>query len=435
MEAVTVRLEALWIRVVGSVTSPAFYIQLTIVAAAVLLAFVVALVVKRRTAVFRVEPEPGPLHAFRSVLFETRHLVFPALAVLLLGVAADLGLALAGESWLVRIAQSLAVVLLLFTVITRFVDSPLITGLLKWAGIPLATLHVFGWLDDLTRYLDGISIQVGNISLSALAVGRTVFFGTLLFWLGRVSSSTGQRVIRSRPQLDVGTREVIAKLFEISIFSLVFILLLQIMGLNLTALAVFSGALGVGLGFGLQKIAANFVSGVIILMDRSITPGDYLELEDGRAGVLRDMNMRSATLETFDGKDIVVPNETFISTAFTNWTHYNTTQRYSLLFSVAYKTELPAMFDVVRQVVAGHPQVIPDPANPGGERASVEIDSFGDSGINILVEYWMDGIDDGPNHVKADLMLMIWTALKAHGVEIPFPQREVSILTKAADDS
>ncbi|MGH9320711.1 MAG: mechanosensitive ion channel family protein [Vicinamibacteria bacterium] len=430
MEALGVRFEDLWASISGWFTSPQFYVQLGTVVAAMLLAFLAALLIKRRAVVLKAEPKPGPWHTFRSLLFQTRDLLFPAMSVLLLGISIEIAAPFVDQSWLIRFAQSLALVFLLYTVIARFVDSSLMTGLLKWVGIPLATLHVFGWLDDLTNYLDGISFEVGNIRLSAYAAGRTLFFGTILFWLGRISNSTGKRVIRSQPQLDVGTREVIAKLFEISIFALVFLLLLQVMGINLTALAVFSGALGVGIGFGLQKIAANFVSGIIILMDRSITLGDYIELEDGRAGTLREMNMRSATLETFDGKDIVVPNEAFVATAFTNWTHYNKMQRYSLEFSVAYRTDLPPMFERVREVVASHPQVIPGPDEPDGECASVEIDSFGDSGINIQVEYWMEGVDDGPNNVKADLLLMIWAALREHDIEMPFPQREISILTK-----
>ena len=200
------------------------------------------------------------------------------------------------------------------------------------------------------------------------------------------------------------------------------------MGIDLTALAVFGGALGVGLGFGLQQIASNFISGIIILLDRTITIGDYIELEDGRGGTLRELTMRSATLETFDGKDIMVPNEQFITTAFTNWTHNNKKQRYSLHFEVAYKTDLEPMFERIREVCATHPQVLSGEQYPLEERPDAEIEGFADSGIMILVEFWMEGIDDGKNRVGGDLYLMIWLALKEMGVEIPFPQREVKVL-------
>ena len=176
------------------------------------------------------------------------------------------------------------------------------------------------------------------------------------------------------------------------------------------------------------QIASNFISGIIILLDKSLTIGDYIELEDGRTGVLRELTMRSATLETYDGKDIMVPNETFITTSFTNWTHNNPQQRYDLTFSVAYSTDIPALIEIVRDVVASHPQVLSGEGVPKAEQPDAEIESFGDSGINILVEFWMDGVDDGENRVGADLNLMIWMALKQHNIEIPFPQREVRVL-------
>jgi small-conductance mechanosensitive channel len=156
--------------------------------------------------------------------------------------------------------------------------------------------------------------------------------------------------------------------------------------------------------------------------------GDYIELADGRTGIIRELKMRSTTLETFDGKDIMVPNESFITSSFINWTHKNKKQRYDLEFSVAYNTDLPALFALIRQVVASHPQVLSGAELPIEEQPDAEIKAFGDSGIEILVEFWMEAIDDGRHRVRADLLLMIWQALKEHQIEIPFPQREVRIL-------
>ena len=220
------------------------------------------------------------------------------------------------------------------------------------------------------------------------------------------------------------------KLLEMGIFFVIFLLLLQIMGINLTALAVFGGALGVGIGIGLQAIASNFISGIIILLDRSVSIGDYIELEDGRTGVVRQLNMRSTTMETFDGKDIVVPNEKFIVETFTNWTRKDQQQRYRVDFSVAYHSDIRKLVDIIKQVVASHPQVLSGDDVPFENRPDCEIDSFGDSGINMFVEFWMEGIDDGKNRVGGDLLLMILESLQQHGYEIPFPQREVRVLNE-----
>lgn len=412
-------------------SSPEFYSQLGLILLAVLIAFSVAKFLKSSSPILRQAPSEGPALNLRQGLYRLRDLILPLMLVLALSIAVDVGHALTTQSWLIRVGLSLAVIFMLYSIINRFVEKRLFRKMALWLILPIAVLHVFGWLDEVVVYLETISLQIGNFKISAYGVARVLIFGSVLFWLGRLSSSAGQQIIRNQHDLDAGTREVFAKLFQVTLFVVVFLMLLQIMGINLTALAVFGGALGVGLGFGLQSIASNFISGIILLMDRSLSVGDYVEMEDGRAGTIRELKMRSTTLETFDGKDIMVPNEQFITTSFTNWTHKNAKQRYSLDFQVAYKTDLHLLFKVVREVVASHPQVISGEDIPIEERPDAEIKGFADSGIDILVEFWMEGIDDGPNRVGADLLLMIWDKLKQHGIEIPFPQREIKILGEA----
>lgn len=291
---------------------------------------------------------------------------------------------------------------------------------------------LLGFLDGAIATLERASITVGTVDISAYDAVRVAVFGSLLFWIGRLSSRTGRGLINRQTRLDRRTRELASKLLEVTIFLVIALLLLQIIGVDLTALAVFGGALGVGIGFGLQAIAANLISGIIIQLDRSVSIGDYLELEDGRAGVVRELNMRSTTLETFDGKDIVVPNEKLIVETFTNWTHKDKRQRYRVDFSVAYHSDIRKLVEIIKQVVASHPRVFSGEDVVFEERPDCEIDSFGDSGINMFVEFWMEGIDDGKNRVGGDLLLMILEALQEHGFEIPFPQREVRMLDAPA---
>ncbi|MEX2617043.1 MAG: mechanosensitive ion channel domain-containing protein [Alphaproteobacteria bacterium] len=408
--------------------SSAFYLQIGIVLTALIVSWILSKSVVSRIRIFREEPQSGNYLDLRMTIHNAGALVPVLMAAIMLGIATPVSAEAIGSFWLVRAAQGVAFIYLVYSLANHFISNKTITFILKWIGVPIALLYIAGWLSIFTEHLDSISFEIGNIRISLYAVLRTFIFGIVLFWLGRVSNATGQRLIRNRDAMDAGTREVIAKLFEIGIFVLIFLLLMNVMGIDLTALAVFGGALGVGLGFGLQQIASNFISGIIILLDRTISIGDYIELEDGRTGVLRELTMRSATLETFDGKDIMVPNERFITTAFTNWTHNNRKQRYSLYFQVAYDTDLEKLFDIVRDVVASHPKVLSGNDLPIEERPDAEIEKFGDSGIEILVEFWMIGIDDGENRVGGDLNLMIWTALKANGINIPFPQREVRVL-------
>jgi small-conductance mechanosensitive channel len=296
--------------------------------------------------------------------------------------------------------------------------------------MPLAILKVVGWLGPITQHLDSIKIHLGNINFSLYGILRTLFFGMILFWLGRLSNDIGKKFIRRQQDLDFTTREIFAKLFEILLLIIFFFILLKVMGINLTTLAVFGGALGVGLGFGLQAIASNFISGIILLLDRSLVIGDYIELENGNRGTIRELGTRSTTLETYDGKDIVVPNEQLITNSFTNWTHKNKRQRYQLEFQVSYKTDLHTLFPILKKAIASHPQVLSGDDYEFEEQPDAEISGFGDSGVNILIEFWMEDIDDGKNRVGADLLMIIWDILKEHVIEIPYPQREVRILNQ-----
>jgi small-conductance mechanosensitive channel len=411
-----------------ALAQPETYSQLIIVVVVYLVAFFLARRI-RHYLPFLDATESDVMQApLRQFTGKLGRLLFPVLAILLLRVSVEISNSLLDHHWVNQVAMSISVLLLFHSIVRDFISSNVVAGLFRWIGMPLIVLFLLGLLDDLVVILESVSIDIGNIDISLYGIARVTLFGSLLFWLGRVSSKTGRDIIHRQENLEVRTREVAAKMLEMGIFFIIFMLLLQVMGINLTALAVFGGALGVGIGIGLQAIASNFISGIIILFDRSVSIGDYVELEDGRTGVVRQLNMRSTTMETFDGKDIVVPNEKFIVETFTNWTRKDQQQRYRVDFSVAYHSNIRKLVDIIKQVVASHPQVLSGEDVPFENRPDCEIDSFGDSGINMFVEFWMEGIDDGKNRVGGDLLLMILEALQEHGYEIPFPQREVRVL-------
>jgi len=259
---------------------------------------------------------------------------------------------------------------------------------------------------------------------------RFFLLGFLVVVLARMVNNYGKGIIKRQKRIDVRTKEILSKIYEVIIFCTVALILLNIMGVNLTTLAVFSGAVGVGLGLGLQSIASNFIFGIIILLDNSITIDDYIEINDEQKGFVREFRMRYTVLETYDGKDIVVPNETFISSTFINWSHKDPKQRYRVDFSVAYDTDVRSMVELIKTAVGEHPQVLNGNNVALEERPDCEIDSFGDSGINMFVEFWILGIDDGKNRVGGDLNLIILETLKNNGIEIPFPQREIKIVSQ-----
>ena len=206
------------------------------------------------------------------------------------------------------------------------------------------------------------------------------------------------------------------------IFGIAFLLLMNIMGVPLTSLAVLGGAIGVGLGFGLQKIAANYMSGVILLIEGQATIGDYGELDNGDAGTIVKTTARAMILEMFAGRWIVVPNEDFITTRVINYSDQGSANRLEVDFSVSYDTDINLIPDIVAAAVAKHPGVLEEPEPP-----DVELRGFGESGIDFGVEFWVNGIDDGKNKYASDVLFLIWNALKENNIEIPYPRRVIEM--------
>ena len=399
---------------VGWLSSPQFYAQVIAIIVAVLIARIAAKQILAKLWLFNTEPDEGKLLRYRKLLYSCRDLLRPVLVVVMLAVAASICDAAFGSSWLVRLAGTAAVVSLLYAVINRFISHPIINAAARWIGMPLAAIYMFGQMGTLINWLDSVAFSAGNIRISALALIKAAGFGGLLFWAGRVSSTAGQKVIRDQQSVDIQTRELAAKALELAVFAIVALLLMNVLGLDLTALAVLSGAVGVGLGFGLQQIASNFISGIIILLERSLKVGDFIELEDGRSGTLRDINMRSSTLATYDGKDIMVPNERFITTRFVNWTHRDPAQRYEVPFSVSYDTDIHKVAPLIVKAISKVPGILAKPEAP-----QCELKSFGNSGVQFTAKFWVNGIDDGQNNYTSDVLYAIWDALKVAKIEMP----------------
>lgn len=414
---------SLFQQVLQIVFNPVFYAQAGTILLAIGAAYILAGIIRKNTPLFENPADDAKFFKLRESLHSVRDMLFPLLVITALAVSIEAAAAAIGSNWLIKLAQSASVVYFLYALIRRLIAHPLIRMLAIWIGLPVVALQVFGLFEPVSAFLDGISLEAGNIRISLYFLIKAVIAGATFFWLGRVSTKVGQRVIRGQQSLDMPTRELFAKLFEIALFFGVFVLLLQVLGLDLTALTVFGGALGVGLGFGLQQIASNFISGIILLIERSMSAGDYIELEDGRAGIIKDINMRSTALATFDGKEIMVPNEAFITSAFTNWTRDDPRQRYEVDFSVAYDTDLHKVPPAIEAAVLKHPKVLKQPEMP-----DCELRGFGESGVQFAVEFWVDGLDDGPNKFSSDVLFLVWDALKEGGIQIPYPQREVRIL-------
>lgn len=292
----------------------------------------------------------------------------------------------------------------------------------KFIFIPIAALYALGLFDLAQAQLTATEVAIGNIKFSVMTIMRGLIAGLLLFWLGGWYNQQSSTLITKNEEMRPSLRQLVSKMIKFTIFGVAFLLLMNIMGINLNALAVFGGVIGVGLGFGLQKIASNFISGVILLVEGQATVGDYVALDGGEAGTIVKMTARAAILETFDGRWIVVPNEDFITTRVVNYSDSGTANRNEAPISVSYATDINLVPAIVEAAVATHPDVLDKPYPP-----DCELMGFGDRGIDFSIEFWVNGTDDGEHKYKSQVLFLIWNTLKDVGIEIPYPYRVVEI--------
>lgn len=323
----------------------------------------------------------------------------------------------------VETAIRLATVWLLWAAVRAFVSSPVVRSIGSWVLVPAALLHIFNELGGVITLLESASFDFGEVEVSAYTLVKALVFFSIIFWFSRFLSQAGTEYIRRTNTLTVSTKELMIKLFDIALYILMFVFALDLIGIDLTALAVFSGALGVGLGFGLQKIASNFISGIILLSERSVTIGNLVEMDNGTYGFMRKLGARASVIETFDGREVMVPNEDFITSRVSNLTHSSSRGRVDIPVGVAYGTDLELAKKVMLEAVNSYDKTL----NEEGMKANCLLREFGDSSVNFLLVFWMDDVKEGKWPAQSDVMFLVWNALKEHDIEIPYPQRDLHI--------
>ncbi|MBU1237385.1 MAG: mechanosensitive ion channel [Gammaproteobacteria bacterium] len=287
-----------------------------------------------------------------------------------------------------------------------------------WAVV---ALYITGLLPDLINLLEEVSFTVGKqkLNLWLILQGIATVLATLLLalWAGGAIESR----LAAAEGLDTSLRTVFARLSRAVLIVLAVLIALPMVGIDLTTLSVFGGALGVGLGFGLQKIAANYVSGFILLLDRSIRIGNLVTVGDDKGEVTR-ITTRYTVLKGLTGVEAIVPNEVMMSSVVKNQSFTDTKVRFSLPVQVAYGTDLERAKEILVAAAAAQPRVLADPLPKGF------VVAFADSGINMEVGFWIADAHEGTLELTSDINLAIWHAFQSAGIQIPFPQREVRIL-------
>jgi len=268
------------------------------------------------------------------------------------------------------------------------ITDPFLKLLGRYVLVPVAALYALGLAGPAASWLESTVVPLGAMSFNLLWLLQFVIVGGIIFWLGRWSNDQSTAFIARQEEMRPSIRQLLAKSVEFLIFAVAFLVLMNIMGINLSALAVLGGAIGVGLGFGLQKIASNFISGVILLVEGQATVGDYVELDGGEAGTIVKMMARAAILETFDGRWIVVPNEDFITTRVVNYSDSGSANRYEAPFSVSYATDINLVPDINEAALSPHPQLLDEPFPPHRQHRRT-----GGTRLQLQSQLWANWID------------------------------------------
>lgn len=287
--------------------------------------------------------------------------------------------------------------------------------------LPATILHLFGLWNVTIDALSAISFTVGKTEISLYLVLKAIAVIFALWWLSSsLVRATDNRLRRIKEMRD-SNRILIVKLFQIVLYCFAFVFGMQLLGISLTALSVFSGALGVGIGFGLQKIASNFISGIILLFERSIELGSMIELPDGTVGFIRQTRARYSLLETTDGRDVLIPNEEFINQRVVSWTYSNKLARAEVTVSVSYESDLALARQLMLDIANNHPK------RDASRQTVCVIHEFADSGVVIRLLFWVRDVTDGRMEPRSEVMIDILRAFKANNIAIPYPRREVVV--------
>src|SRR5215475_137472 len=321
---------------------------------------------------------------------------------------------------ILRLAESLTLAWVIIKLSSHLVRSDQLARALAVLAFVVAALNIAGLLDTVIGLLDSMAVYVGSLRISVLLLVKAAATLALFLWL----ASTFARVLETRlkrlSELTPAMQVLTLKLVRFALITLAIVLALGSVGIDLTAIAVFSGAVGVGIGLGLQKVVSNLVSGVILLVDRSIKPGDVIEMGD-TYGWITSLNARYVSLATRDGKELLIPNEDLITGRVTNWSYSNDLIRQSVIVGVSYGSDLHLAMRLAVEATVAVPRVVEVP------KPACFLKEFGDSAINLELRFWIQDPVNGTANVRSEVMLRIWDLYREHGIEFPFPQRDLTL--------
>ncbi len=327
-----------------------------------------------------------------------------------------------GSEYVVSTALLLALAWIVIALLSQVIRSrPLgrLVAVLVWSYVALVLL---GIADEMGLLLDAAGFSVGNFRISLLLILKVfVFLGALLWFAISAGNFIDNRLQRTE-ELTPSLRVLLGKVVKIALIVAATLVGLSGLGIDLTIFTVFSGAIGVGLGFGLQKVVSNFISGIIILMDRSIKPGDTISLGE-TFGWIRELRARFVSVVTRDGREYLIPNEDFITHEVINWSFSDELVRLDVEFGVSYDSDPHQVSALAIAAAEGCDRVYK------GRKPVCWLTAFGDSSLNFVLRFWISDPREGLTNIRGKVLLALWDVLKANNIKIPYPHREIIMAT------
>jgi len=345
---------------------------------------------------------------------------YPILWVLLQWVVVTVMAEIDMRHAVITVVSSLLTAWIVINIVTVFVANPLWSTLIAVSAWIVAALNILGVLDGTIAILESASFSLGQLKISALTIVKGSIALGVLLWITALAGQLIEGRIKSSVNLTPSIQVLATKLMRIGLALIAFLFALSIVGIDLTAFAVLGGAIGVGLGFGLQKIFANLVSGFILLLDKSIKPGDVIAIADDY-GRVESLGARYVAVLTRDGIEHLIPNEELITTRVENWSHSQDLLRIRKTIGVHYKSDVHKAMALCLEAMGEIPRILKDP------EPVCHLQDFADSAVNLEVRFWINDPANGRSNVISEMMIRVWKKFHEHDIEIPYPQRDLHL--------
>ena len=407
-------------RSVGAeISSPFFYLQfgLILTAAGIALAANAALQSRVNTDSLA-NRWPPPLRRLAQVLVES----FSTIVFAILVIAARIAMyhsTWPSRSYMLVVAAKLALAWLMIRLVTSVIRNAFLVKLISVSAWVIAALSVINQLDPAVDALDSISIVLGGLRLTPLVLIKLGLLLIAALWLTNVASNFAQNRINQSTDLTPSIQVLLVKMIRMGLLIVAVAVALSAVGINLSALAGFSGAVGVGIGIGLQKIVANFISGIILLADKSVKPGDLVTIGDS-SGRISAMKTRYISVAAGDGREFLIPNEDLVTQKVTNWTYTDKNTLVKVNFGTNYESDPRQVCRLAAEIAGVAPRAIKS------RTPNCILTEFAETGMKFSLTFWIAD-PDGMDNVKSDVMLSLWEAFKREGIRVPYPVRELRI--------